>query len=81
MELTQQLQQAMSSILITYQPDYWQGDTLLMGSVPEFDSMAVVSLLTLLEEQFGIEVEDDELNAEVFESFGTLKQFVSEKLI
>ena len=55
-------------------------DTALLGNVPEFDSMAVVSVLTALEEQYGIEVEDDEISAETFETLGSLVAFVNTKL-
>jgi len=51
----------------------------LLGDIPEFDSMAVVSVVTMIEEEFGITVEDDELSAEVFETLGTLTQFVAGK--
>ena len=35
----------------------------LLGAIPEFDSMAVVSIITALEERFGFIVEDDEIDA------------------
>lgn len=54
--------------------------TGLFGSIPEFDSMAVVSVVTALEEQFGITVEDDEISAEMFETVGSLTRFVEQKL-
>ncbi|ANB03761.1 acyl carrier protein [Ectothiorhodospira sp. BSL-9] len=53
--------------------------TPLLGSVPELDSMAVVNLLTSLEEQFGIIVDDDEVSAETFETLGSLADFVEAK--
>lgn len=52
----------------------------LMGDRPEFDSMAVVQLLTALEEFYGFMVEDDEIDAEIFATFGDLCQFVEGKL-
>lgn len=55
-------------------------DSALMGSVPELDSMAVVNVLTALEEHFGITVEDDEISAATFETLGSLVQFVERKL-
>ena len=54
--------------------------TPLIGSIPEFDSMAVVSVITALEEQYGIVVEDDEVSAETFETVGTLSDFIESKL-
>jgi acyl carrier protein len=52
----------------------------LLGSVPELDSMAVVNLITAIEEQFGIVVDDDEISASTFETVGTLSAFVAQKL-
>lgn len=55
-------------------------DTPLIGAIPEFDSMAVVSIITALEEQYGIEVDDDEVSAETFETVGALSEFIEAKL-
>ena len=52
----------------------------LMGTIPEFDSMAVVSLITAIENHFGILVEDDEIDAETFATVGNLHEFVNGKL-
>jgi len=52
----------------------------LLGSIPELDSMAVVNLITALEEHFGIAVEDDEISAATFETLGSLSDFVAHKL-
>jgi acyl carrier protein len=55
-------------------------DSGLLGSIPELDSMAVVNLITALEEHFGITVDDDEIGASTFETLGTLANFVEQKL-
>ncbi|GAA0369769.1 acyl carrier protein [Bowmanella denitrificans] len=55
-------------------------ETPLLGAIPEFDSMAVVSVITSIEETFGIEVEDDEISAEVFENYKALVSFVEGKV-
>jgi acyl carrier protein len=57
-----------------------QADDRLLGTIPEFDSMAVVTVITMVEDEFGITVDDDELSAEVFETLGSLEAFVSGKL-
>ena len=54
-------------------------DTPLLGHIAELDSMAVVTVLTSLEEQYGFVVDDDEVSADVFETVGTLVEFVSAK--
>jgi len=55
-------------------------DSILLGEIPEFDSMAVVTVLTSLEEQFGIIVEDDDVDASIFETVGALVSFVESKV-
>jgi acyl carrier protein len=55
-------------------------ETHLLGAIPEFDSMAVVGMITTLEEHFGIVVDDDEIDGSVFATVGTLADFVDAKL-
>ena len=55
-------------------------DTPLLGAMPELDSMAVVSLITALEERFGIIVDDDDIDGDTFATVGSLVDFVSGKL-
>jgi acyl carrier protein len=55
-------------------------ETPLLGAIPELDSMAVVALITTLEERFGFMVDDDEIDGAVFTSVGTLVDFVQGKL-
>ena len=55
-------------------------DTPLLGALPELDSMAVVGVITMLEERFGFVVEDDEIDGQTFETVGTLVAFVDRKL-
>jgi len=52
----------------------------LLGAIPELDSMAVVSLITALEEHFGFAVADDEIEAGIFATVGNLTDFVRQKL-
>ena len=52
----------------------------LLGAVPELDSIAVVNVITALEERFDITVADDEIGAAAFETLGTLTRFVESKL-
>lgn len=55
-------------------------ETPLLGAVPELDSMAVVSLITTLEDRFGIVVDDDDIDGATFATVGSLADFVSSKL-
>jgi acyl carrier protein len=52
----------------------------LLGGIPEFDSMAVVTVVTMLDDELGITVDDDELSAEVFMTVGSLVELVERKL-
>ena len=54
--------------------------TPLLGELPEFDSIAVVSLVTQLQERFGITVHDEELMAETFQTVGSVAELVERKL-
>jgi acyl carrier protein len=48
--------------------------------LPELDSLAVATLLTDLEDRLDIIIDDDDLDAEAFETFGTLRAFLQTKL-
>ncbi len=54
--------------------------TPLLGAIPELDSMAVVGILTQIQDDFGCQIEDDEINADIFATFGDLTRFVEAKL-
>lgn len=58
----------------------FSADTPLLGAIPELDSMAVVALITGMEERFGIVAEDDEIDGSVFATVGSLVAFVEAKL-
>ena len=54
--------------------------TALLGAIPELDSMGVVTLLTELEDKYQIVLADDEIDASIFETLGTLNNYVNSKL-
>ncbi|MDZ7622606.1 MAG: acyl carrier protein [Candidatus Competibacteraceae bacterium] len=56
-------------------------DSPLLGSIPEFDSMVVVTLINALEQRFDIQVADDEISGETFETVGKVYEFVREKVL
>ena len=60
--------------------DRLNADSPLLGAIPELDSMAVVTILTAIEEHFGFSVDDDEISADTFVTLGTLTAFVEQKL-
>lgn len=67
------------TLQIQERSDHFTESTPLVGHIPELDSMAVVSVINALEQQFDITIEDDEINMETFETIGTLATFISEK--
>jgi acyl carrier protein len=54
--------------------------TTPLSSLPELDSMAVLELLVELERSFGIDIEGEDVTAEVFETLASLTAFVDSKL-
>jgi acyl carrier protein len=69
-----------STLQLGDRADELTDESPLMGAIPEFDSMAVVTVLTMVEEEFGVEIEDDEVSADIFETVGSLAKFVSQKV-
>jgi acyl carrier protein len=55
-------------------------DTRLLGDLPELDSIAVVELLVALQDRFGIEIQDDEVVGDIFETLGQLTAFIHAKV-
>ena len=58
----------------------FSADTPLLGNIPELDSMAVVSVITAIEERFGFVIDDDEIDGTTFSTVGSLTEFVQSKL-
>lgn len=51
----------------------------LLGAVPELDSMAVITVVTAMEDEFDFIVDDDEISADTFATLGSLIDFVQTK--
>ena len=81
LDITQEVLRVLDDVLslkgrsATFTPD-----TPLLGAIPELDSMAVVTLITTLEEQFGLVVDDDDIDGATFATVGSLADFVNAKL-
>ena len=56
-------------------------ETPLFGALPELDSMAVAGVLTELEDRLGIVIEDDDVDGEMLETFGSLTAFAASKAL
>jgi acyl carrier protein len=57
-----------------------QANTILLGNIPELDSMAVINVISAIEEYFDIVVTDDEINGETFATMESLCNFVDQKI-
>ena len=58
----------------------FDADTELFGALPEFDSLAVANLLTGIEERLSVVIEDDDVEAEDFMTYGRLMAFAARKV-
>ncbi|WP_372656760.1 acyl carrier protein [Hydrogenophaga sp.] len=58
----------------------WGRETPLLGALPELDSMAVLALITGLENHFGIAFADADLQGAAFASVGSLCDLVEQAL-
>ena len=52
----------------------------LFGELPELDSMAVAGLLTELEDRLNIIIDDEEVDGDLFATFGALVEFAKAKI-
>ncbi len=80
MRYTQQVITVLTDVLNLGDRARLEAHSPLLGSVPELDSMAVINLITALEDTFGITVHDDEISGTTFESVATLTAYVEQKL-
>jgi acyl carrier protein len=55
-------------------------ETGLLGRGIGLDSMETLSLVTGIEQEFEVEVEDEELTTGLFQTLGTLTEYVIKKL-
>ena len=81
MNLTEQVLHVLDSALsLQGRTAGFTRDTPLLGALPELDSMAVLALLTGLENHFGITFNDDDVNGAVFATVGSLSDLVEQAL-
>lgn len=79
--LTEQLRQILAdSLEVPALSETLEDFTPLLGAVPELDSIAVLNVISSLEEVFDIQIADDEIDASIFETFGSVVAFVRSKV-
>lgn len=69
-----------SALQLGERADRLTEDSALLGAIAELDSMAVVTVITMMEENYDIQVEDDEISADTFATVGSLVRFLEGKL-
>lgn len=81
MDVTQEVLRVLDEVLsLNGRSATFTRDTALLGAIAELDSMAVVTLITSLEDQFGLVVDDDDIDGSTFATVGSLADFVGGKL-
>ena len=81
MNVTEQVLRALDEALsLQGRAQAFDRDTPLLGALPELDSMAVLALITGLENHFGIAFNDDDLNGTVFATVGSVSDLVQQAL-
>lgn len=78
--MTTDLDQALANILRSAigaraMPASLGDDTPLLGAIPELDSMALLAVLTRIEDEYGCAIADDAVSAADFATFGRLRAF------
>ncbi len=80
MEISDHVRNILRDVLsLGSRADRLDGNSALLGALPELDSMAVVNVIAALEDQFGFTVDDDEINGATFATLGSLVEFVATK--
>lgn len=69
-----------SSLQLGARADQLNADSPLMGAYPEFNSLTVVGIVAGIEEALGCEVSDTEISEEIFQTVGSLADFIQTKL-
>lgn len=81
-EIDQSLREILADVLglSAEQVAGFDAETGLFGHLPQLDSMSVAGLLTEMEDRLGFIIEDDEIDGELLESYGSLLEFTRAKL-
>lgn len=69
-----------SNLQLGARADTLERSTPLMGSLPEFNSLTVVGLISAIEEHTGCAINDDEISADIFETVGAFADFIGSKM-
>lgn len=73
-----QLIRILMNVIPSYERNFWSAETELFGAIAEFDSMAIVTIIGEIEDQFDVTFDDDDISAENFASVASLADLVLE---
>ena len=80
--ITRRVKQALVQALgLDVNPDEIDDNEPLFGEGLGADSIASLEIVFALEEEFGFEVDDEDLQVELFDSVRTLSQYIAEKTV
>ncbi|WP_439183625.1 acyl carrier protein [Carboxylicivirga taeanensis] len=66
---------------ITFMDTSSLGDELMLFEEGVFDSMGLLSLITFLDEEWGVKIDDTDLSEENFQSVNAIVAFLERKLV
>ena len=69
-----------SCLQLDEQVNSFDESTELLGALPEVNSLTIMTMVTSIEEQLDVEISDTELSGEIFETLGSLAQFIESKM-
>ncbi len=80
--ITRRVKQTLAQALgLDVNPDEIDDDEPLFGEGLGADSIASLEIVFALEEEFGFEVDDEDLQVELFDSVRTLSQYIAKKAV
>jgi acyl carrier protein len=80
-DIAQRVKQALvRGLQLKVNPEDIADDESLFGEGLDADSIAALEIVFALEEEFGFEVEDEDLRVDLFDSVSTLASYIEERL-
>ena len=81
LDVTHRVKEALvQGLQLDVEPNEIPDDEPLFGEGLAGDSITALEIVFALEEEFGFEVEDEDLQVELFDSVRTLSRYIEEKL-
>lgn len=68
------------ALFLNGQTKDWSDQTILLGNIPELDSMSVMNVVAAIKKEFGVFMDDEDINAEVFATLESLALYIESQL-